>query len=363
MLDADAPPTPGCNSDAECGATAVCHERTGECIDDADAKFYAPDGSATASCGRADPCSLDNLRLGDDTTDSGFFVIEPGTYTGGDKINLTGAGPYTLSGATRGFDGTIVEMSVLTDRDTQVELEGITFESTQQGFQLRGPATLSHVRVTAVTAPTAIEAEELPVTILDSSIDTNQAVALELEPDASDAGTLDIERTKIVSNTRGGVAVEGNATFVNDLIADNGGNTMNIGGILVAGGMVSIQFTTLADNIGAMASEVSCEGATVSIANSILADSSTESMTSDACGTDETFTLRSRDGLGSDVVADPEFVGHGNYHLMIGSPARGAADPTATNPVDLDGIPRPAGQADLGAYEYTTGSTTRVVGR
>jgi hypothetical protein len=52
---------------------------------------------------------------------------------------------------------------------------------------------------------------------------------------------------------------------------------------------------------------------------------------------------------------DPRFVNaaQGDFHLMAGSPAIDAADPTATLSTDYDGVSRPQGAGrDLGAFEY-----------
>ena len=41
----------------------------------------------------------------------------------------------------------------------------------------------------------------------------------------------------------------------------------------------------------------------------------------------------------------------GFYRIMAGSPAKNSANPAATITVDIDGDPRPAGLADMGADE------------
>ena len=54
------------------------------------------------------------------------------------------------------------------------------------------------------------------------------------------------------------------------------------------------------------------------------------------------------------ISADPLFVSsaQGNFHIMAGSPARDAADPSASLATDIDGGGRPQGAGrDIGADE------------
>lgn len=58
-------------------------------------------------------------------------------------------------------------------------------------------------------------------------------------------------------------------------------------------------------------------------------------------------------GMGN-LNADPLFVNvpQGDFHLQAGSPAKDAADPTASLTTDIDGDPRPqGGRPDMGADE------------
>lgn len=60
-------------------------------------------------------------------------------------------------------------------------------------------------------------------------------------------------------------------------------------------------------------------------------------------------------GASNILNMDPRFKNalQNDFHLTSGSPAIDAADPTATDPVDYDGTPRPQGpRRDIGAFEY-----------
>lgn len=55
------------------------------------------------------------------------------------------------------------------------------------------------------------------------------------------------------------------------------------------------------------------------------------------------------------LAVDPRFTNAaaGDYHLMTGSPAIDAADPSATVSTDYDGTARPQGSLrEIGAFEY-----------
>ena len=54
------------------------------------------------------------------------------------------------------------------------------------------------------------------------------------------------------------------------------------------------------------------------------------------------------------ILIDPASfrnAGGADYHLVAGSMGLDKADPAATLAIDIDGDPRPAGAADLGADE------------
>jgi len=42
---------------------------------------------------------------------------------------------------------------------------------------------------------------------------------------------------------------------------------------------------------------------------------------------------------------------NGDVHLLAGSPAINAADPSAASSTDYDGVTRPMGASDMGAFE------------
>jgi len=60
-------------------------------------------------------------------------------------------------------------------------------------------------------------------------------------------------------------------------------------------------------------------------------------------------------GLANQLNVDPKFLNAlaGDFYLMQGSPAIDAADPSATQATDFEGVTRPQGAGrDIGAFEY-----------
>lgn len=94
-----------------------------------------------------------------------------------------------------------------------------------------------------------------------------------------------------------------------------------------------------------------CNGA-VTVTNSILTGNDVTGACAVTYSLTDTLT-----GTGNKIGA-PMFVdvgidplAAGFYRIAAGSPARDSANPAATLMVDIDGDPRPAGSADMGADE------------
>jgi hypothetical protein len=90
----------------------------------------------------------------------------------------------------------------------------------------------------------------------------------------------------------------------------------------------------------------------VTVANNIIVGTNANQIDSVNCAPTYTLSNETVAGAGN-LTGQPSFVnaGAGDYHLAPGSMGIDKANPAATVALDIDGDPRPAGAADLGADE------------
>jgi hypothetical protein len=124
------------------------------------------------------------------------------------------------------------------------------------------------------------------------------------------------------------------------------------------GGPITVAFTTFYN------SRLICGGGSTLLTskNNIFlnerAGAPADTVTGTACSHDYDFIkpqTTAPTGANNILNMDPRFTNGaaGDFHLLVGSPAIDAADPTATATVDYDGTARPQGvRRDIGAFEY-----------
>jgi hypothetical protein len=149
----------------------------------------------------------------------------------------------------------------------------------------------------------------------------------------------------------------GTVTIVNSFVVDNGiAAAGSSGGIYLQGTAGSIDFTTVAGNLRdsseAVGGIICVSDATVSVANSVIWANTAQEIS--GCAASYTDVEGSASGVGN-INSNPGFASaaSGNYHLSSTSPCRNAADPDATEDLDVDGDSRPEGaRCDMGADEF-----------
>ncbi|HEY5948207.1 MAG TPA: choice-of-anchor Q domain-containing protein [Kofleriaceae bacterium] len=169
-----------------------------------------------------------------------------------------------------------------------------------------------------------------------------------------------------------GILAEGPASVVritNSVIKNQGPNGAfagsNLGG--TGAGSVFVSFTTVIDSVVTCPSSGTprCAGGTgigSCIDNSVIyygaSGPPSDLVVPGTCPMSYTLVFPQTTALSGDhnqLGVDPMLVNYAgaDYHLAGTSPAIDAADPTATNAFDLDGLQRPVGvQRDIGAFEY-----------
>src|SRR4051812_31546296 len=104
ISDIDAPAAARCTADSECGSD-VCHELTGECVDEAAAIYVAPAGIDNGVCTRAQPCATIGAGVQQLSGTRTTVKIAAGAYTGGFQIRAKpGLVTAVISGPATGSD-------------------------------------------------------------------------------------------------------------------------------------------------------------------------------------------------------------------------------------------------------------------
>lgn len=336
----------GCTAHEQC-ASSVCLP-DGSCGDDAKVAYVAPGGSGN-ECTKATPCG---------TLDDGIKTNRP--------VVKIAAGTIA-DGKTTTIDGQTV--TILADRGAKLDRtgDGVILEIKNSGADVQ----IFDLEITGGTGVTDA-ALSIPnggapkLTLTRVKIDANQGVGI-----SATGGMLTVSQSTVSGNTGGGISISG-AQFdiINNIIATNGSGATVLGGVRIDGitipsGTYVLDFNTITANVGpaTINTGVACGTVLVPLtfSNNIVYGNIVSGGGAQVGGTASCSTAHS--DIGPDAVPgsgninlDPMFVSaaQDDFHLMPGSPAKDAADPTAALKVDLDGDSRPQGPySDMGADEVT----------
>jgi hypothetical protein len=345
-----------CIADDEC-ASGVCDVPTGTCADDSAIRFASPGGGSSDPCTRPAPCSVAQALQTIDTQHP-YVLMTAGTYRAGG----------TLQGGAATIIGQDATLNVL-DADGEIQVVGQSILSIRhlavnggtsavEGVSCRESSTVNIADVTfagrGVTGSGCQNMSVMSAVFTDASIGFNDGGLV--------SAGLVVDRSRFV---RGGISVVGGSFFArvtnSSIVAAPNGVAMQL--LSVTNGLPSVQ-TIIAFN--------TIDGGVVQCGDTAMPNASTHRYFTgnivvnldvpldkkQSCHYDYNDVLPPDFALGGfgNINADPKFVDAvgGDYHLQLGSPALDAADPTATNDHDLDGVARPQnGRADMGAFERT----------
>lgn len=318
----------GCLVDAECPASNVCLS-DGSCADPSRVLYAAQTGTGTA-CTQAAPCSFDQA-VSAVTATADVVKLAPGTYDRPAQLAITKNMIVTGDGAT--FHGTATTTFTLMFDITAV---AVTFMRVH--FDLNG-----------MFGAECVMSGELH---LDRVVMTNGVAGA-----YSSACMFSIDRSSIDAVTFYGIYLINSTVRVANTFVTNSGASSQ-GGIVINGSTGVVDHVTLSGNSAAMAGgqAIRCTDGNVAIRSSIVFGNAAPAI-EDACLVGHSVIDPGYAGPGTgNVQMDPLFVAPAthDYHIQVGSPAVGLADPASQLTHDYDGDPRPnpaGSMADSGADE------------
>ncbi len=357
----------GCIADAEC-ANGVCTEYNGQCVDQAQVIYMSPSGADTCAtppcCTPAAPCATFSHAMQYVDATHRTFRVGNGTYAPvGSVITVNiGGGPIVFSGETLDWSNTLLQAMengngpnvVNVESGSEVVLEGMTLTGPNWGVRYVGNVMLSHVDLEnngayAVTSEGGTGA----LLVRSSRVANNRDGICPGGPAGS--GPVDISETIVVNNSNSGIQIWNvpSASVVNSIIANNGNTGQNIIGLHFSGhnGPTTASFNTIALNGG---SGVVSDNDAVAISDSIVWGNGGDQLSTNITGTYSLTSDATAPAGTGNLVGDPGFAdsANNNFDITAGSPAKDAADPTATVHIDYHGNRRPQGGGfDIGAVE------------
>jgi hypothetical protein len=354
----------GCDAYAEFTSQA-CDFETGACISSASVLYASSIGSVQAECSQQQPCSITHAISAVSATR--FTVkLAAGVYTANvlitKNVDIHGDGATVVAGA----GAPTLRQEAGKARIYGLALVNNNTDATPSylGFYcVSGELSLHRVAVEAVKTPGAFLQCKLNASRSTLKSPRNVSDHSTLVAGESGVGTFD--RTQFIGG--GTIACYGaHLTITNSVLDGLLGGAVDGAVATTPGGSVSISFSTIFNSPLACSGDASAACASASrtgvcIDNSIINKPS--SLSDAVSGTNTcrfTHSIISPQqapvpGDNNMIGASPSFKDPANedFHLNADSPAINAADPSAAETPDYDGVMRPqGGRSDIGAFEF-----------
>lgn len=368
VCDGSAHACRGCEQDSEC-ASGICLESNGTCAAADDTIYVANNGADTGECTQAAPCLTLSYALAKIATPRNVIRIVTASLNINSKVAMGVLANGYLDGNSTTIAGTgsgyMLEMN-----GGDMALSGVVVHPNASGSAL-------HILSGRVTL---VDATAEGATFVDGGeLDASHAILESIDCYGSAAGIVNIKDSQLseISTLNTKVTLErdlitddmfgvGDAeiyagspssplTIENSVIvsADAYDDPLHLGGGV-------FRFNTVVNVSGQnlTATPIACGGgASYDVSNNIFAwNTSTPPQ-----GCDMSYTLFDNfealpPGTGNQIGSASTFfvdLANKNFHLAVGSPAIGAADPAACASImiDHDGSSRPSAHCAVGAYE------------
>jgi hypothetical protein len=342
-----------CEKGFEC-TSGACNADDGSCVRRDEIVYVSTTGMDESGCGTfEDPCRTIPAALSELEDDTKAIVIRTGVYTEpvsiGTSIALIGEGAVNINPGLSGNDAAV----------TVLDMADVSFENIDIALDDGGTQTSVGLLCERLVNNSSL-------TFVDGTISGSNGVGVLV-------GHCDLElrRSKILANDRGGVSVEDSSfTIVNNFIAYNGDNTNPFAGVVLTGDAPTrvLDFNTIVGNTVAQdvnrVTGVFCNTITptTGIGNIVYFGVDGGPAASDQCLWDySNIEGGNTAGTGNIAVDNPPLLVtnaalDGDYHLVVDSPCINAVPPAVATPgTDIDGQVRPSPdnlQADCGADEF-----------
>lgn len=370
-LNKDCRSEPLCDSTDDCDAPSVCNTNTRSCVectaDEAQAcigdKPTCGNDNKCRGCEAHNECTASSnvcLPSGQCANELDVAYVAPAAQGGTDNDQCTRATPCTKVSEALARRRDYVKFTGETDEGgtTTINNQNVTLLA-DPGAKLIRTSNGLHV---AITGSSQVEIYDLEI----SGGSGNQGIGISLP--AGNTATLTLDRVTIIGNAGGGVSISG-AQFeiTNSIIVKNGGVGSSFGGVdvddIVNAGLHRLDFNTIAENTGPGSANTGINCGTVFaplvfsnniVYANIVTGSGRQVGGSANCVMDFSDVGPDASAGANNINVDPLFVRptDNDFHLMPNSPAKDAADPSATLDRDIDGDARPQGdRRDMGADE------------
>ena len=364
----------GCEVGGDDCETGLCGtNEEGVCIQPSEV-IYVNGGTGVdgGACDEGNPCKTIAAGIAEVGPGRDIILVAAGAYSGdgnsqiivdGKSVSIVADGAVTLTENLLSLGHAMFDVqassSLLLDG---IEIAPNTANAGARGIKCLGDmANVTLKNVTIQNAGNGLVSDNCTLSIQDSEVSGNTGIGI-----SATGGTLEVLRSKILSNKSGGIEADGASySILNNFITYNGDSANTNAAVDLSGTAAEqiFNFNTLTGNqvSAGLTTGVTCAlgalrtntgniifgglGGATPIQGNCNWEYSNIELPAEAVE-DGPGNINESPLLVNDVVTD------GDYHLADGSPCIDKVTDGTPPATDIDGDPRTAGSADMGADEF-----------